>query len=208
MAEKKETITLEDGRAVKVAMVAVFNFLTLAKSSLLEDVAFTKLLVAGKGGFNGEDSFVTIDGNKVARICAMTGAVFAHNNADKSVSFFYKNGSYMIGAEIVKANARKAWELDKEARELTLEDDMLEGVITPKEWKEQDTAIKSEEFTFELDETVKADLIADFGGYATKEDFITAYNADEVLPFTEFDEEVKALRALAPQRPTVEDEEA
>jgi len=85
---------------------------------------------------------------------------------------------------------------------------MLEGVITPKEWKEQDTAIKSEEFTFELDETVKADLIADFGGYATKEDFITAYNADEVLPFTEFDEEVKALRALAPQRPTVEDEEA
>jgi hypothetical protein len=64
---------------------------------------------AKKGGFSGTDSFVTIDGNKVARICAMTGAVFAHDNTDKALSFFYKNGSYMIGAEVQKANARKQW---------------------------------------------------------------------------------------------------
>ena len=200
MAEQKETITLEDGRTVKVAMKAVHAYLVSIKSDLLQTAEFTKLLVAGKGGFNGEDSFVTIDGNKVARVCAMTGAVFAHDNTDKALSYFYKNGSYMIGAEVVKANARKSWEMDREDRELELEDDMLEGVIKPKEWKEKATLIQAEEFHFELDDQTKQNLIADFGGYATKEDFIEAYNADEVLPFTDFEEETKALRDLAPKR--------
>jgi len=201
-----EQIKLEDGRVIKVAMKAVHAFLVSTKSDLLGNADFTKLLVAGKGGFNGEDSFVSIDGNKVARICAMTGAVFAHDNTDKALSYFYKNGSYMIGAEVVKANARKLWEMDKEDRELELENDMLEGNIKPKEWKEKATLIQAEEFHFELDDETKTQLITDFGGYATKEDFITAYEADEVLPFTDFEEETKALRDLAPKREVVEDE--
>ena len=199
-----EQIKLEDGRVIKVAMKAVHAFLVSTKSDLLGNADFTKLLVAGKGGFNGEDSFVSIDGNKVARICAMTGAVFAHDNTDKALSYFYKNGSYMIGAEVVKANARKLWEMDKEDRELELENDMLEGNIKPKEWKEQASAIQAETFDFTLDDTTKAELIADFNGYATKEDFTEAFEADDVAPFEDYAEEIKALRDLAPQREEAE----
>ena len=212
MAENKKTPTvMENGKTVKVSMVALYSALiALAPNttigSIMKNESITKLLVAGKGGFNGEDSFVTIDGIKVARVCAMTGAVFAHDNTDKQASYFYKNGSYMIGAEVVKANARKAWEMDREDRLEALEDDMLEGTIEPKEWKEQASLIQAEEFHFELDEDTKADLIADFEGYATKEAFIEAYNAKEVRPFTDFDEEVKALRDLAPKRVEAETE--
>ena len=165
------------------------------------------LMEAKKGGFSGEDMFVEIDGTKVARECAMTHAIFAHDNTDKTKSFFYKNGSYMIGAEVVKANARKAWDITKEEAEATLEAQMLDGEITPQEWKEETTALASNEFTFELDDTTKQELIESFNGYASKEDFITAYEADEVAPFTDYEEEIKALRALAPKRET-ETEEA
>ena len=158
------------------------------------------LMEAKKGGFSGEDMFVTVDGVKVARECAMTHAIFAHDNTDKTVSYFYKNGSYMIGAEVVKANARKAWDITKEEAEATLEAQMLDGEITPQEWKEATTALASNEFTFELDDTTKQELIESFNGYASKEDFITAYEADEVAPFTDYEEEIKALRALAPKR--------
>jgi len=199
MATKTQPIVIEAG-TLKVAMHSVYNYLLSIDSELLNDKAFTKLLVASKGGFSGEDSYITIDNKKVARQCAMTGAYFAHNNEDKSISYFYKNGSYMIGAEVVKANARKAWDIDKEAREVALEDDMLEARITPKEWKEQNEAIKAEQFDFTLDDDIKAQLIEDFNGYTTKEDFIEAYNNDEVAPFSDYHEEVEALRALAPKK--------
>jgi len=162
--------------------------------------AVLPLMTASKGGFNGEDMYVEVNGTKVARVCAMTGAVFAHDNTDKLISFFYKNGSYMIGAEIVKANARKAWDIIQKAEEAELENQMLEGEIAPKEWKEAVTALNANKFDFTLDEDTKAELIADFNGYATKEDFITAYNADEVAPFADFTEATEALRALAPSK--------
>ncbi len=205
-----QPIVIAEG-TIKVAMHPVYNYLVSIDSPILADKAFTKLLVASKGGFSGEDSFISLDVNgiltKVARQCAMTGAYFAHNNEDKSVSYFYKNGSYMIGAEVVKANARKVWDIDREAREVALEDDMLEGVITPKEWKEQNEAIKAEQFDFLLDDDIKEQLIEDFNGYTTKEDFIEAYNKGEVAPFIEYHEEIEALRALAPKKPTAEEEE-
>ena len=70
-------------------------------AEILTIPSILKLVTASKGGFSGEDSFVTVsseDGTliKVARKCAMTGAYFAHDNDDKTKSFFYKNGSYMI----------------------------------------------------------------------------------------------------------------
>ena len=199
-----EKVQLADNRTVKVAMNAITLYLQSTGNELLEDPAFTKLLVAGKGGFNGEDSFITIDGQKVARTCAMTGAIFAHDNTDKTASFFYKNGSYMIGAEIVKANARKEWEFDREDREAELEDQMLEGEISPKDWKVALTAIQAEAFEYIIPEDTKAELIANYNGYETKEDFIEAYEADEVAPFTDYEEETEALRSLAPKRETEE----
>ena len=183
---------------------------TATVADLMADSTFTRLMEAKKGGFSGVDSFVTIDGEKVARVCAMTGAVFAHDNSDKNLSFFYKNGSYMIGAEVVKANARKAWELDKETEEAELENDMLEGNILPKEWKEAKTALDKKEFEFDLDEETKSDLIASFGGIivldendqpdheASKAEWTA--QRDELAPFSDYSEEIKALRDLAPKR--------
>lgn len=177
--------------------------------SILENPTIMGLMEASKGGFTGENSFVEIGGNKVARICAMTGAVFAHDNTDKEKSFFYKNGSYMIGAEIVKANARKAWEADKEAKETALEDQMLEGTLTPKEWKDEVTKLRASQFEFTLDDATKEQLIKDFDGYATKEDFIEAYENDAVPPFTDYADKVEALRdAGKPEEVEEETEEA
>ena len=197
--------------AIKKALQATVAYMgtqdtAVTVEALLLDPKFIKLVEAGKGGFNGEDSFVTVEGAKVGRVCAMTGGVFAHDNTDKSVSFFYKNGSYMIGAEVVKANARKEWELDREARELDLENQMLEGTIAPKEWKEQANLIKEESFDYEMPQATKDELIADFNGYESKEAFTEAYTNGAVAPFTDYEEEVKALRDLAPTRPTVEEE--
>ena len=192
MATKKSFIPLH------TALTEYAQDATVAE--LMADPSFTKLMEAKKGGFSGEDMYVEIEGEKVARMCAMTGAVFAHDNSDKSISFFYKNGSYMIGAEIVKANARKAFDLIQEAEEATLEEQMLEGEIAPKEWKEAVTALNANKFDFVLDEDTKQNLIESFEGYATKEDFIEAYNADLVAPFADFTEQTEALRALAPSK--------
>ena len=190
--------------AINTALRAYAEDTTIA--TLLNDPKFISLMEAKKGGFSGVDSFVTIDGNKVARICAMTGAVFAHDNSDKANSFFYKNGSYMIGAEVVKANARKEWDFQREDAEAQLEDDMLEGVITPKEWKAQLTELHKTTFEFHLDEDTKETLIETFEGFPTKEDFIDAYNANTLRPFSDYAEEIQALRDLAPQRDSLSDD--
>lgn len=168
--------------------------------AILENDSIMKLMTASKGGFSGEDSFITIDGIKVARKCAMLGSYFAHDNTDKTASFFYKNGSYMIGAEVTKANARKKWEMDREDQEQALEDEMLNGEINPKEWKEAVTALQKEEFTYTIADEDKASLIADFDGYPTEEAFTEAYKEEAVPAFTDYEDEIKALRDLAPQR--------
>lgn len=179
--------------ALHTALLALDGETTVAE--VLENKDILKLMEASKGGFSGENSFVEIDGKKVARICAMTGGVFAHDNTDKEASFFYKNGSYMIGAEIVKANARKAWEADRAEQEEALETQMLDGDITPQDWKERVTKLKESTFEFELDADAKAQLISDYDGYETKEAFIEAYNAGSVPPFTDYAEVTEALRA-------------
>jgi hypothetical protein len=101
-------------------------------------------------------------------------------------------------------------EMDREDEEAQLEDDMLEGIISPKEWKEQTTALHANTFEFTLDDTTKDALIEAFEGYETKEAFTEAYNAGTVKPFTDFTAEITALRDEAPQRPEpeTEDEEA
>jgi len=168
--------------------------------AILENTAILALMTAQKGGFTGEDSFIEIDNKKVARKCAMLHAYFAHDNTDKTASFFYKNGSYMIGGEVLKANARKQWELDREQEAQELEDEMMEGNISPKEWKEQATTLNAQEFSWTITDEDKAQLIADFDGYETEEAFTEAYTAEAVPPFTDYDEQIKALRALAPKR--------
>ena len=178
--------------------------------SILENPTILKLVTASKGGFNGEDSFISIlseDGTlmRVARKCAMTGAYFAHDNTDKAKSFFYKNGSYMIGGEVTKANARKQWDMDREDAEAELEDQMLEGEINPKEWKEKVTALKANTFEWELTEDQKTALVADFNGYETEADFLEAYNDETVPPFTDYEDTIQALRDQAPQRETAEE---
>ena len=186
-------------------------------AQLLADQAFTNLMEAKKGGFTGVDSYIdNAEGIHIARICAMTHAVYAHDNSDKTKSFFYKNGSYMIGAEVVKANARKEWELNKEQAEADLEEEMLEGTISPKEWKEQRTALQKEEFSFTLDPTVKQTLIDTFDGTivldadgnpdaeASKAEWLA--NQDSHKPFSDYAEEIAELRAEAPQREETEED--
>ncbi len=180
------------------ALEALDQDLTL--DIVLADPAILKLVNASKGGFSGEDSFIEIAGKKVARKCAMLGAYFIHDNTDKATSFFYKNGSYMIGAEVTKANARKEWELDREDREQTLEDQMLEGEINPKEWKEQVTELQKESFDYHITDEQKDDLIETFNGYADEDSFKLAYEEESIAPFSDYKEEIQALRDQAPQR--------
>jgi len=192
--------------AIKKAMEKVHTLVTGLYPALLENADYMKLVEAGKGGYTGENSFVEVDGKRVGRICALTGAVFAHDNTDKSKSFFYKNGSYMIGAEIVKANARKEWEATQAAELQALEDAMMEGELTPKEWKEKVTEVNKQEFHFVLDDETKAQLIADFDGYPDKEAFKSAFEADQVPPFTDYAEVVEALRPKKVEEETTEEE--
>lgn len=113
----------------------------------------------------------------------------------------------MIGGEVTKANARKQWEMDREDQEQELEDQMLEGAINPKEWKEAVTALKADSFEWELSEDSKAQLVADFDGYATEAEFTEAYNNDAVAPFTDYADVIEALRDEAPQRAKAEEAE-
>ena len=195
--------------AIKKSFLPLFTALSALApqttlKSILENESILALMTAKKGGFTGEDSFIHIDNQKVARTCAMTGAIFTHDNTDKTRSFFYKNGSYMIGAEIVKANARKEWETERETALQTLEDQMMEGEINPKEWKEQATKIKESSFEFALTDEQKADLIETFDGYTTKEDYLDAVNNETLAPFTDYSEAVQALRDANKEEPAIE----
>ena len=181
-------------------MEAVVAFLTACNDevtavSLTTNPAFLKLVEAGKGGFTGVSSFIEVDGNKVGRVCAMTGAVYPFNNDDREESFYYKNGSYVIGGEILKANQMKEFDDAKEAKLADLEDQMLEGIMNPKEWKEQVTAIKETSFEFTLSDDRKQELITAYDGYADRESFLTAYNAGSLPRFADYTEVTDALRA-------------
>jgi len=193
------------------ALVAHLNTLkeTTTVADLKASTAFLALVTAkrGGGGGTGEDQFVTINDVKVARICALTHGIYPHDNSNKDLSFFYKNGSYSIGAEVLKANARKQWEFNREDELQVIEDEMMNGDINPKEWKEKATAINSNEFNYIMSEDDIAELKETFNAYDTKEDFITAYEADDITPFSDYADEITALRALAPKRPVVATEE-
>ena len=186
--------------AIKKSMEAVVAFLTACNDevtavSLTTNPAFLKLVEAGKGGFTGVSSFIEVDGNKVGRVCAMTGAVYPFNNDDREESFYYKNGSYVIGGEILKANQMKEFDDAKEAKLADLEDQMLEGIMNSKEWKEQVTAIKATSFEFHLSDDRKQELITAYDGYADRESFLTAYNAGSLPRFVDYTEVTDALRA-------------
>jgi len=180
--------------AIKKAFEAVHAHLAENHPTVLEDSTLVKLMTAKTGGFSGEDSFVTVDGNKVARICALTGAVFAHDNTDKEVSYFYKNGSYAIPAEVIKAQAKKAFDTDKLQALDLLEEDMLEGNLTPQEWKEAKTAEDAKTFEFTISDEDKQMVIDTFDGYPSKEAFLEDYNAGNVRPFSDFADDMDAIR--------------
>jgi len=186
--------------AIKKALVNLVNYLTtpdtqtLTVAELTQTQSFIDLVTANKGGFSGVDSYTTIDGVKVGRTCALTHKVYPFNDGDKEVSYFYKGGSYLIGAEILKSNARKEWEDTKQANLQELEDEMMESNITPKEWKDKVTAVNAESFEFNLGEDRQAELTTAFNGYDTKELFIEAYNNSELIPFSDYAEQVQALR--------------
>jgi len=187
--------------AIKKAFTAIHTALstnpTATAQELLDTPSFMALMEASKGGFSGEDPFVTVDNQKVARICSATKAVFTIDNSDKDRSFFYKGGSQIIPAEVLKANAHKAHNIAQDAKAQELEDKMLDGAITPQEWKEQNQALNEEKFTHELTAEQIADLIETFGGYETKE----AYIADEDPElFSSYTDEIEAIRAEAPEK--------
>lgn len=169
---------------------------TSTVAEALSSQSILDIITAKAGGGGGvETSFVEVNNQKVGRQCAITKAYFPHNNTDKDVSFFYVNGSYCIPAEIMKATARKTWEAGQEAKLTKLENKMLDGKISPQDWKAEVTTIKAESFEFVMDEAQKEEINVTFGGYPTKEELATAYAEGSIIPFSAFAEEIKALRA-------------
>jgi len=214
MANTKERIKIGDSQ-VKVALEPIYEFISdkanakLTVASLLSTATFVALLTAQRGGGSSDENWLTVNDVKVGRSCAILGAFYPHNNDDKAVSHFYKNGSYHIVVEKLKNLKVKAHKAEQ-ARELAkLEDDMMEGIITPKEWKAQKDAVLSE-FKFEISDETKDYLVKLTKGYATKEELATAI-ADESVntDFTEIEDDVNKYLATVEAElfPTVETKE-
>jgi len=181
--------------AIKKSMEALVAYLsneTIAQKqigTIVKSDEFMQLVTAQRGGGNPEDNWLTVDGLKVGRICAMLGAWYNHDNEDKAVSNFYRNGSYHIVVEKLKnlyAKAHKEAQGDVLAQ---LENDMVEGVITPKEWLEaKNDAVKP--FTFELSAETKAELVTLTNGYASKEDLAEALLSDADTSYSAIEDAV------------------
>lgn len=170
-------------QTVKVALEAVYAFLSdesRAKQTIgavVKSPEFISLLVAQRGGGSSDENWLLNGEAKVGRSCAILGAFYPHSNDDKAVSHFYKNGSYHIVVEKLKNLKIKAHKAGQAVELTRLEDDMMEGVITPKEWKAQkDEVLK--EFKFEISAELKAYLVKLTKGYDSKEDLAQAI-ADE-----------------------------
>lgn len=200
MSELKTRVKIGES-TVKVALEGVHAFIVnkanakLTVAQLLETSAFTELLIAQRGGGSSDENWLQVNDIKVGRSCAMLGAFYPHNNDDKAISHFYKNGSYHIVVEKLKNLKVKAHKAEQATELARLEDSMMEGVITPKEWKTQkDEALK--EFKFELSAETKTYLTTLTKGYVSKEALQLAM-ADEAVNTDFADIEDAANKYLA-----------
>ncbi len=140
----------------------------------------------GRHKADKSDNWLTVDGKDVARKCAMLGAWYIHDNTDKEASHFYRNGSYHIGVEKLKNAHAKEFARSQAERLAALEDDMLEGNITPREWREQKNRITAEAAVFNMTKKQKAELIKISGGVSDKPESI-----DELPFYSEVKEAVE-----------------
>ena len=198
---------------VKVALEAVHGFITnkansaLTVASLIANPSFIALLTAQRGG-NSEESWLEVDGQKIGRSCAILNTFFPHDNDNKEVSHFYRNGSYHIVIEKLKNLKVKAHRQAQAVILEQLEDDMMEGKITPKEWKAQKDQVLGE-FKFEISAETKEYLVKLTKGYESKEALATAI-ADENTntDFKAIEDDVNKYLATVEAElfPTVEEE--
>jgi len=177
--------------------------------TVIASLGFLDLVEAKRGGGSSDENWLTVGEVKVGRACAMLEAFYPHNNDDKAVSHFYKNGSYHIVVEKLKNLKVKAHKATQALELATLEDKMMEGEITPKEWKAQkDEVLK--EFKFELSAETKEYLVKLTKGYESKEALATAI-ADENTDtnFTAIEDDVNKYLATVEAElfPTVEEAE-
>jgi len=200
-------------QTVKVALESVYAYLSdesRAKQTigtLVKSAEFVALLVAQRGGGSSDENWLTVDGVKVGRACAILDTFYPHNNEDKAVSHFYKNGSYHIVVEKLKNLKVKAHKAEQAKELAKLEDDMMEGVITPKEWKAQKDEVLGE-FKFEISAETKEYLVKLTKGYLSKEALQLAM-ADENVDtnFTAIEDDVNKYLATVEAElfPTVEE---
>ena len=193
------------------ALVALLSNEAVAKQTIgtmVKSVEFLALVEAKRGGGSSDENWLTVNEIKVGRTCAILEAFYPHNNEDKAVSHFYKNGSYHIVIEKLKNLKVKAHKLAQSVQLAKLEDDMMEGVITPKEWKAQKDAVLSE-FKFEISAETKNYLVKLTAGYESKEALAEAI-ADENTntDFTAIEDDVNKYLATVEAElfPTVEEE--
>jgi len=169
--------------AIKKSMEALVAYLSteaLSKKTVhtvVNSAEFLAFVEAKRGGGNVEENWLIVNDVKVARACAMLDTFYPHNNEDKAVSHFYKNGSYHIVVEKLKNLKVKAHKAETDTELQRLEDEMMEGTITPKEWLVQKNEVLKE-FKFEISDETKAHLVTLTKGYETKEALATAM-ADE-----------------------------
>ena len=182
-------------------MVAIVNLLKENEDKNVAEVValpeFTALVEAKRGGGSPtEDNWLVINGTKVGRVCAVLGKFYLHVNEDKEVSHFYRNGSYHIVVEKLKNLKAKAHKLEQEKELARLEEEMLEGVITPKEWKQaKDEALKP--FEFSISDDLKEYLASLTKGYDTKEDLAEAIEQDTAVKFKDIEDDVNRYLAKA-----------
>jgi len=200
-------------QTVKVALEPIYAFLNneaRAKQTigtLVKSDEFIALLTAQRGGGSSDENWLTVNDQKIGRACAILDTFYPHNNDDKAVSHFYKNGSYHIVIEKLKNLKVKAHKAEQAKQLAKLEDDMMEGIITPKEWKAQKDTVLSE-FKFEISADTKEYLVKLTKGYESKEALAEAM-ADENTDtnFTAIEDDVNKYLATveAEPFPTVEE---
>jgi len=214
MAEAKNRVKIGDS-TVKVALEGVYAYLndeSRAKQTigtLVKSAEFIALLVAQRGGGNSDENWLTVDEIKVGRACAILDTFYPHNNEDKAVSHFYKNGSYNIVIEKLKNLKVKAHKAEQAKQLAKLEDDMMEGVITPKEWKAQKDNVLSE-FKFTVSEETVKYLRTLTKGYETKEALASAIADGTVVNYDQVSDDVERYLATVEAElfPTVEENSA
>lgn len=214
MAENTKPRVKIGEATVKVALESVYSFLSNEDNSkkqvstILKDSGFIALLTAQRGGGSSDENWLTVNEVKIGRACAILDVFYPHNNEDKAVSHFYKNGSYHIVVEKLKNLKVKAHKAGQALELARLEDDMMEGVITPKEWKAKKDLVLSE-FKFEISAETKEYLVKLTKGYESKEALATAM-ADENTntDFTTIEDDVNKYLATVEAElfPTVEEE--